>query len=155
MTPHKPSLRGPNQMANRRPFRVISCHDAIELFERRFTPNSGHAAGRLVSPLSANSGVVHHNKFELPMSAMGHFLPRRSLAGAAAKPPIPDSKAADRPGYGMIIGDRRLSAAAYLGRASRRDVVLASIGMSTDDEMSSRQNGRNAPTPSSAVVLAS
>ena len=74
MTPHKPSLRGPNQMANRRPFRVISCHDAIE-FERRFTPNSGHAAGRLVSPLSANSGVVHHNKFELPMSAMGQFQP--------------------------------------------------------------------------------
>jgi hypothetical protein len=66
-------------MANRRPFRVISCHDAIE-FERRFTPNSGHAAGRLVSPLSANSGVVHHNKFELPMSAMGHWRPMAMVA---------------------------------------------------------------------------
>src|SRR5580704_7026494 len=82
MTPHKPSLRGPNQMANRRPFQVISCHDAIE-FERRFTPNSGHAAGRLVSPLSANSGVVHHNKFELPMSAMGH-LPTSAQEGNKA-----------------------------------------------------------------------
>jgi hypothetical protein len=73
-------------MANRRPFRVISCHDAIE-FERRFTPNSGHAAGRLVSPLSANSGVVHHNKFELPMSAMGQELPRRHKFAVSALPP--------------------------------------------------------------------